>query len=202
MKSLGLALFVMAASTPALAAGLAPAFDFGRIVASAAQTQALSTVVYDPGYVALAYPNGDVPPDRGVCADVVVRAFRAAGVDLQQLVHEDMRTAFSAYPGRWGLRRPDSNIDHRRVLNLETFFQRHGAALAQDTPPHALLPGDVVSWRLPGGLAHIGVVVAPAGAHGRPMIAHNIGAGVEIEDVADAWPRHGLFRYRPAPGAR
>ncbi|HEX3071931.1 MAG TPA: DUF1287 domain-containing protein, partial [Thermoanaerobaculia bacterium] len=125
----------------------------GVRIAEGAQQQIGVTLTYDPSYVSLRYPGGDVPANRGVCADVVVRAFRVAGIDLQRAVHEDMMGAFKRYPALWGLSQPDANIDHRRVPNLMKFFERHGK-----TASGAFLPGDVVAWRLPGGLLHIGVV--------------------------------------------
>lgn len=170
---------------------------FALMVALGAEARTLKPERYDPSYVRLPYPMGDVPDDRGVCADLVIRAFRAAGVDLQQRVHEDMARAFPAYPALWGLRRPDPNIDHRRVPNLETFFTRAGARLPPSGDPAAFLPGDAVSWRIPGNLPHIGVVSTRAGPSGAPLIAHNIGAGSRLEDVLFAWPHTGWFRYRP-----
>jgi uncharacterized protein len=150
---------------------------------------------YDPAYVRIPYPMGDVPDDRGVCADTIVRAFRHAGVDLQQAVHEDMAANFSAYPKTWGLKRPDSNIDHRRVPNLETFFRRRGGALPVSARAADYRPGDIVSWRLTGtGLPHIGVVTRQSEA-GEPKLAHNIGAGTQIEKVLFNWKIAGWFRF-------
>ncbi len=166
----------------------------GQKIAEAAEAQAGVTLYYDPAYVRLAYPMGDVPMDRGVCADVVVRALRAVRVDLQAIVNQDMRADFAAYPKAWALTKPDSNIDHRRVLNLETLFRRKGAALAGGD--EALLPGDLATWRLPGNLPHIGVVSTRMNADKtRPLIAHNVGAGAQVEDVLEAWPIKGRFRY-------
>lgn len=159
---------------------------------------------YDGSYVRLAYPGGDVPADRGVCTDVVIRALRATGLDLQQAVHEDMRRDFSAYPALWGLRGPDRNIDHRRVPNLETWLRRAGHALPVSTRAADYRPGDLVSWRLPGGLPHIGIVSdrLAADGSGRRLVVHNIGAGARVEDVLLAWPPSGhfrLFREAAAP---
>lgn len=162
----------------------------------AAHAQVGVTVVYDGSYVRLAYPGGDVPPERGVCTDVVIRALRATGLDLQQAVHEDMRRDFRAYPALWGLSSPDRNIDHRRVPNLETWLRRAGHALPVRSEAAAFRPGDLVSWRLPGGLPHIGIVSdrpAPGGS-GRLMVVHNIGAGTRVEDVLLAWEPVGHFR--------
>lgn len=164
----------------------------------AAGRQIGRTVVYDPAYVRLAYPGGDVPADRGVCTDVVIRAYREGlGVDLQRLVHEDMARAFRAYPRTWGLTRPDRNIDHRRVPNLETFLTRMGAGLPPGTP---VRPGDLVTQRLPGNLPHILLMDAAMAAPGRPMAIHNVGAGTRREDVLDAWTRTRHFRW-PGPAA-
>jgi uncharacterized protein YijF (DUF1287 family) len=141
---------------------------------------------------------------RGVCADVVVRAFRQQGLDLQRLVHEDMARNFSAYPRTWGLRRPDPNIDHRRVLNLETFLRRRGFALRGSFEPADFRPGDVVSWRLPGNLPHIGIVSdrKAADGSGRPLVIHNVGRGAREEDALFAWPQAGHFRWRFTGAAR
>ncbi|MET0546327.1 MAG: DUF1287 domain-containing protein, partial [Caulobacterales bacterium] len=152
------------------------------------------TLSYDPSYVRLDYPMGDVPMERGVCADVVIRALRAVSLDLQAVVNRDMRSDFSAYPKTWGLKTPDRNIDHRRVLNLEVLFKRSGCALSGGDA--ALLPGDFVTWRLPGNLPHIGVVSTRWNADKtEPLITHNVGSGVQIEDVLNAWPITGRFRY-------
>ncbi len=168
---------------------------------AAAHSQVGVTVHYDGGYTKLAYPGGDVPIERGVCTDVVIRAFRATGIDLQVDVHEDMRANFGAYPRLWALRGTDRNIDHRRVPNLETFFRRRGEALEITGRAADYRPGDIVSWRLPNGLPHIGLVSdrRAADGAGRYLVVHNIGAGARIEDVLFAWPVHGHFRYFPAP---
>lgn len=153
-------------------------------------------VTYDGAYVALAYPNGDVPDNTGVCTDLVIRSFRALGVDLQRLVHEDMAATFSAYPKLWGLSRPDRNIDHRRVPNLEAFFERHGQVLPLSTDPTQYKPGDLVTWRLAGNLPHIGIVsnqLVPGTR--RPMIIHNIGRGPKHEDVLFNYTLNGHYRY-------
>lgn len=183
-------LFGLLAATPAFAQ---PA-DFGRRVALGAEGRTRRLEIYDPAYRSIAYPMGDVPDDRGVCADTVVRAFRAADVDLQQLVHEDMRAAFAAYPKIWGLARPDANIDHRRVPNLETFFSRKGANLGRQVDVATLQPGDVISWRIP--VPHIGVVSTQR-TRARPLMVHNVGAGSRLEDVLFAWPVQRWFRYAP-----
>ena len=154
------------------------------------------TFSYDPSYVKLSYPGGDVPRDRGVCSDVVVRAFRKAGVDLQKEVHEDMKRSFSYYPQQWGAKRPDSNIDHRRVPNLMTYFKRARKDLPLTRDPKEYLPGDVVAWDLGNGLVHIGLVsnLKEQGAE-RHTIIHNIGSGARIEDVLFSWKVIGHYRY-------
>jgi uncharacterized protein len=158
--------------------------------------QTTQTTSYDPSYVKLGYPNGDVPINTGVCADVVVRAFRKAGIDLQKELHEDMKGNFAKYPQKWGARRPDSNIDHRRVPNLMTWLDRQGKAQPITKDAKDYLPGDVVSWELDNGLAHIGMVskIKVEGTD-RHAIAHNIGLGARIEDVLFAWKITGHYRY-------
>jgi uncharacterized protein YijF (DUF1287 family) len=179
---------------PLLAKAQTPSSN-ALIVAKAALAQVGVTTKYDPSYARLPYPNGDIPRERGVCADVVVRAFRAAGADLQTLVHEDMKKSFPAYPQKWQLKKPDPNIDHRRVLNLETFFTRAGKALPVTRKPEDYWPGDVVSWRLDNGLPHIGVVATRPQRNGRPLVVHNIGAGARQEDVLFDFKLTGHFRY-------
>ena len=147
----------------------------------------------------MGYPMGDVPQGRGVCTDVVIRAYRAIGIDLQVLVHEDMRRAFDAYPRIWAMTGPDSNIDHRRVPNLQTFFRRQSAALPVVRRADAYLAGDVVTWMLPGNLPHIGIVTHRKTEAGTPLIVHNIGRGPEVEDMLFAYPITGHYRYRKRP---
>lgn len=151
---------------------------------------------YDPAYVQLAYPNGDVDQTTGVCTDVVIRAFRAQGIDLQQKIHEDMRQAFKSYPKNWGLRKPDPNIDHRRVPNLMTYFARQGKSLKISAHPDHYQSGDLVVWELPSRQEHIGIVLAER-SHDelRPLIGHNVGAGTKVEDVLLAWPIKGHYRF-------
>jgi hypothetical protein len=165
-------------------------------VNAGAVEQTTITMGYDPSYVKIDYPNGDVPPDTGVCADVIVRAFRKAGIDLQKELHEDMKKNFSKYPQKWGARRPDTNIDHRRVLNLTTWFDRQGKSLPITKDAKDYLPGDVVSWELDNGLPHIGMVskIKVEGSD-RYAIVHNIGAGARLEDVLFAWKITGHYRY-------
>ena len=154
------------------------------------------TTSYDPSYQKLQYPNGDVPIETGVCSDVIVRAFRKAGTDLQKEVHEDMKGNFSAYPTKWGLRGTDANIDHRRVPNLQTYLARKGKQVATTGSADTFMPGDVVTWDLGGGVDHVGLVVnvwhKPSQ---RYLIVHNIGAGTRMEDVLFAWKITGHYRY-------
>lgn len=174
-----------------------PAGDVVQSVLEGAERQVGVTVVYDGSYRRLAYPGGDVPPERGVCTDVVVRAYRNAGIDLQVLVHEDMRRAFGAYPQLWGARRADRNIDHRRVPNLATFFARHGEVLPGSRVAADYRPGEIVTWRLASGLPHVGIVSARSSGS-RPLVVHNVGAGTVLEDVLFANPVTGHYRYPPA----
>jgi len=166
-----------------------------RVIA-AAQAETQVTRYYDSSYVKLAYPGGDPPPDRGVCSDVIVRAFRAGGIDLQREVHEDMARHFAAYPHIWGLRAPDPNIDHRRVANLMAFFTRKGKAVPITDHPEDYRPGDIVAWDLGGGLLHMGIVVdLRASPNGPYSLVHNIGAGARLEDVLFDWRIIGHYRY-------
>jgi uncharacterized protein len=172
-----------------------PAHQIRQLVAGAVE-QTGYTRLYDPTYVQLAYPGGDPPPDRGVCSDVVVRAFRRAGVDLQKEVHEDMARHFAAYPKLWHLSAPDPNIDQRRVPNLMTYFTRMGKAQPITKEPEDYLPGDVVAWDLGNGVLHIGVVTDTGAPDSRDYeIVHNIGAGARLEDVLFSWTIIGHYRY-------
>lgn len=189
-------LILLAALAPANAVAAEP--DFPARLVTAASAQIGVTLGYDGAYVKLAYPGGDVPIETGVCTDVVVRAYRALGVDLQQRVHEDMRRAFATYPKLWGLKSPDSNIDHRRVPNLATYFARHGTALeASQTDASLYAPGDIVTWRLPSGVPHIGIVSTRRVAN-RPTVVHNIGLGTRDDDALFAFVVTGHYRYAPA----
>ena len=153
-------------------------------------------VFYDPAYRTIAYPMGDVPAGTGVCTDEVIRAYRALGIDLQKLVHEDMKAAFRSYPRNWGLSRPDTNIDHRRVPNLQVFFTRNGKSLPVTARGADYAPGDLVTWDLGGNVPHIGIVTDRRSADGaRPMIVHNIGAGPRLEDMLFDYRITGHYRY-------
>ena len=163
---------------------------------TAARAQIGITTTYDPAYSRIAYPMGDVVQSKGVCTDVVIRAYRKLNIDFQMLVHKDMQANFSLYPKIWGLKKTDSNIDHRRVPNLEVFFKRQGKALADLQTTDSFKPGDIVSWRLDNGLAHIGIVSNKKTLMaGRPMVIHNIGQGTQEEDVLFAWRIVGHYRW-------
>jgi uncharacterized protein YijF (DUF1287 family) len=155
-------------------------------------------VIYDGSYRAISYPGGDVPDSVGVCTDVIIRSYRALGVDLQKLVHEDMTSAFEEYPRNWELDKPDPNIDHRRVPNLQVFFSRQGAELPLTSEPADYQPGDIVTWLIPGNLPHIGIVVDRWSSDGRrPLVVHNIGAGPVLEDAVFSFEVTGHYRYFP-----
>lgn len=154
-------------------------------------------VTYDPSYFSIDYPNGDVPSDKGVCTDVVIRAYRKLGTDLQKEVHEDMKANFSAYPKIWGLKYTDKNIDHRRVPNLMVFFNRKRAEKPITKNPNDYLPGDVVCWNLGGAITHIGIVVNKKSRDGkRNLIVHNIGGGQVLEDCLFDYKIIGHYRYK------
>lgn len=169
--------------------------DFFIRLARAAEERTRHRVRYNPAYVKLAYPGGDVPKNTGVCSDVVIRAYRRLGIDLQVKVHEDMRKHFAKYPKIWGLKSTDTNIDHRRVPNLMVFFQRHGIVLDKSPRAAAYAPGDIVTWDLGGGTAHIGIV-SSIKIKSRYAIVHNIGAGPKLEDVLFNWKITGHYRYK------
>jgi uncharacterized protein YijF (DUF1287 family) len=175
-----------------------PPSELQRIIQSA-YAQVGVTLRYDPSYVSIPFPGGDVPIDRGVCTDVIVRAYRRIGVDLQVLVNQDMRKAFTAYPRKWGLSRPDPNIDHRRVDNLAVFFGRHGQSLPISKEASDYRPGDIVTLRLPDGRPHIGLV-SDRSTDGRPLLVHNIGAGAQVEDMLFTFTITGHYRYLPGKG--
>lgn len=172
--------------------------EFLKKLVAAAEERTHHTVRYDPAYVRIPYPGGDVPENTGVCTDEVIRSYRAAGIDLQKEVHEDMERNFSAYPQqrRWLLSHTDTNIDHRRVPNLMVFFSRKGETLAITEDSADYLPGDIVTWDLGGRVPHIGIVVHEKSAEGgHHLIVHNIGQGPKREDVLFAWKITGHYRY-------
>lgn len=154
-------------------------------------------VVYDPSYFVIDYPNGDIPEGKGVCTDVIIRAYRKFGVDLQKEVHEDMVSNFEKYPDKWGLLKPDKNIDHRRVPNLMVFFSRFGKEKIISNNPADYHPGDIVVWNLGGGITHIGIVIKQKSADGkRFLIVHNIGNGQEVDDCIFQFEIIGHYSYK------
>ena len=152
-------------------------------------------IVYTPNYVSIKYPNGDVPAKTGVCSDVVIRAYRKLGIDLQKEVHEDMKANFSKYPTKWGLKKTDTNIDHRRVPNLETFFIRKGEKLSITQNPDDYKTGEIITWMLNGKLPHIGIITHKKSPDGNPMIVHNVGGGQVLEDCLFSYEIVGHFKY-------
>lgn len=174
--------------------------NFTMDIVDAAIERTKKTVRYDGSYHSIDYPNGDVPKNIGVCTDVIIRTYRVLGTDLQVLVHEDMKSNFSAYPSKriWGLKSTDKNIDHRRVPNLQTFFSRHGKKLEVTKNKKDYLAGDIVTWILPGNLPHIGIVSDQfSSSTGNPLIVHNIGAGPKLDDMLFDHPITGHYRYIP-----
>jgi len=175
--------------------------SFEDDLVAAALERTTHRINYDGSYYSIKYPNGDVPEHIGVCTDVIIRSYRALGTDLQQLVHEDMALNFNQYPSQiiWGLSRPDPNIDHRRVPNLQTFFVRNGEKLSVTRNGYDYKPGDIVTWMLPGNLPHIGIVINRVNPDtGNPFIVHNIGAGPQIEDMLLEYTITGHYKYVPA----
>ncbi len=173
--------------------------ETGEKIVSAARSQVGVTLSYDPAYMSLSYPNGDVPKDRGVCSDVVIRALREGlSADLQKLVHEDMRGHFSAYPQQWGLSRPDPNIDHRRVPNLRAYFKRRGfeIPLSKAADLTAFEPGDILTCTVPPNLPHVMIVSDRKTGEGRPLVIHNIGQGAREEDRLAEFPLTGHYRWK------
>ena len=173
---------------------------FQENLISAAIERTRQNVSYDGSYFSISYPNGDVPSNVGVCTDVIIRTYRSLGVDLQVLVHEDMAGNFQDYPSEriWGLTKTDKNIDHRRVPNLQTFFQRNGEVLPISTQAKDYSPGDIVSWMLPGNLPHIGIVTNKySEVTGNPLIVHNIGSGPSLDDMLFTYDITGHYRYVP-----
>ena len=177
------------------------ASEFNKDIVSSLIERTTHTVQYDGSYLSIPYPNGDVPPNIGVCTDVIIRAYRTLGTDLQKLVHEDMSANFSLYPSKklWGLNSTDKNIDHRRVPNLQTFFKRHGVTLKNSDNKKDYAVGDIVTWMLPGNLPHIGIVIDRISpTTGNPMIVHNIGRGPKVDDMIFDYKITGHYRYEPS----
>ena len=188
-----LLLLLIAAGGPARAEQASS--RIARILEGAYQQVGVTTI-YDGSYRRLSFPGGDVPIERGVCSDVLIRAYRHVGLDLQLLVNQDMSRSFDSYPQLWGLTKPDPNIDHRRVPNLAEFFKRNGVTLPITTRVGDYRAGDIVSWRLASGVPHIGMI-SDRWQNGRPLIIHNIGAGAQVEDVLFANVITGHYRYDP-----
>jgi len=179
-------------------AGAAQSFE--KNLTNAALERTKHKVRYDGAYMRLAYPGGDVPDSIGVCTDVIIRSYRALGIDLQKLVHEDMVAHFAAYPSKriWGLKKTDRNIDHRRVPNLQAFFTRHGTKLPLSKQAADYKPGDIVTWMLPGNLPHIGIVTDRMNPAGNvPLIVHNIAVGPQLEDCLFRYRITGHYRFQP-----
>ena len=170
---------------------------FAEGLAGAALRLTEQEVLYDPGYYSIDYPEGDVPADRGVCTDVVIRAYRAMDIDLQKEVHVDMVANFELYPTIWGLSRPDPNIDHRRVPNLMRFFERQGTEKEITADAGDYFPGDIVCWNLGGAVTHIGIISNRMSTDGlRPKVVHNIGSGQVLEDCLFDYRIIGHYIYR------
>ncbi len=179
-----------------LSVSLISAQGFYDQLSDAALELTKQQVVYDPGYYVIDYPGGDIPEGRGVCTDVIVRAYRTLGLDLQELVHKDMQANFAKYPQNWGLNYPDKNIDHRRVPNLMKFFERQNASLEITDTAEDYLPGDIVCWNLGGGITHIGIVVnRKTTDYQRYLIVHNIGEGQNLEDCLFKFKIIGHYRF-------
>jgi len=170
--------------------------DFYAKLSDAALSLTKDKVIYDPSYFVIKYPNGDVPKDKGVCTDVVIRAYRKLGIDLQQEVHIDMAKHFSLYPKKWGMTKPDANIDHRRVPNLQFYFTRFGKSLGVSPEASDYKTGDLVTWMIGGKLPHIGIVTNRKSADGkRHLLVHNVGNGQVLEDCLFSYPISGHYRY-------
>lgn len=169
--------------------------NFGEKLSNAAIAIIDPSIVYTADYVSIPFPNGDVASNKGVCTDVIIRAFRQLDIDLQKEVHLDMKANFSIYPKRWGLKKPDTNVDHRRVPNLEVFFERKGEQLKLSKNPDHYKPGDIVTWLINGKMPHIGIVTHLKGQNGNPLVVHNAGWGQVLEDWLFLHDMVGHFRY-------
>jgi len=184
-------------TSPAIAQNITSNTTFADSLVAAAVERTKHQVIYDGSYHSLQYPGGDVADDRGVCTDVIIRSFRVLGIDLQKEVHEDMLKDFQSYPDLWNLRGPDANIDHRRVPNLQQYFTRLNFDLSITTVPADYLPGDLVTWMLPGNLPHIGIVAKEKSIDGRhQLVIHNVGRGPRQEDFLWKHPITGHYRFQ------
>ncbi len=196
LKKANLVIMILLCAAVPGAAQNETAGDPIRRFVDAALERTAHRVWYDGSYLPISYPGGDVPDSIGVCTDLVIRSYRAIGIDLQKEVHEDMSAHFILYPKIWGLQKPDPNIDHRRVPNLQVFFGRHGTPLPVSRDPDDYKIGDLVTWMLPGNLPHIGIVTDQRSRDGhRPLVVHNIGAGPRLEDILFEYEIDGHFRY-------
>lgn len=171
---------------------------FSASLAAAALKRTEQNIVYDPTYYQISFPGGDIPANKGTCTEVLIRSYRSLGIDLQKEVNEDMSRSFRQYPQLWNLRGPDTNIDHRRVPNLQRFFSRKGESLPLSSSPSDYRSGDLVAWRLLDGATHIGIVVpGPGSKSSEPWIVHNIGSGPKWEDGLFSYDIIGHYRYSP-----
>jgi uncharacterized protein len=171
--------------------------DFFNQLSNCANEIIDENIIYDPSYFSIKYPNGDIPKNKGVCTDVIIRSYRKIGIDLQKEVHEDMTLHFDKYPKNWGLRKPDKNIDHRRVPNLMTFFKRQKAEKIITKNSIDYLPGDIVCWNLGGAITHIGIVINKKSTNNnRNLIVHNIGGGQVAEDILFKYKIIGHYRFK------
>ncbi|MFV0536518.1 MAG: DUF1287 domain-containing protein [Dysgonomonas sp.] len=193
MKHISLSIFLFIISLCLQAQGE----DFYKQLSNAAIELTKDKVTYDPRYFSIPYPNGDVPADKGVCTDVIIRAYRKLGIDLQKKIHEDMRSNFSKYPKKWGMKYTDKNIDHRRVPNQAMFFSRFGTVKKISNKGEDYLPGDIVTWDLGKGIVHIGIVTnRKSGDSKRPLIVHNIGQGQVLQDCLFSYKITGHYTYK------
>lgn len=193
MKTIFIGVLLLLASISTQAQG----DNFYKRLSDAAIELTNDRVTYDPKYFTIPYPNGDVPKDKGVCTDVVIRAYRKLGIDLQKKIHEDMKDNFSKYPRKWGMKKTDRNIDHRRVPNQATFFTRFGTVKKISDKGEDYLPGDIVTWDLGRGLVHIGIVTDRKSAdRRRPLIVHNIGQGQVLQDCLFSFNITGHYIYK------
>lgn len=192
MKQISILLFIFASSFFLQAQN-----DFTKKLSDAGISLTEQNVTYDPSYFSISYPNGDVPSDKGVCTDVIIRAYRKVGIDLQELIHLDMKNNFSVYPNIWGLSSTDKNIDHRRVPNLMTYFSRLGETKPITNKPEDYIPGDIICWNLGGAITHIGLVVNKKSTDGqRYLIVHNIGGGQVLADCMFDYKIIGHYSYK------
>lgn len=199
MKSIYLFLFIISFITNESKAQLQTASKpFATKLSDAALAIIDPNIIYDPSYFGIKYPNGDIPKNKGVCTDVIIRAYRKLGIDLQKEVHEDMKSHFSKYPNlkKWGMTKTDTNIDHRRVPNLEVFFERKGTKLAVSKNASDYKTGEIVTWLINNKLPHIGIVTNRKSKDGkRNLIVHNVGNGQVLEDCLFSYTIVGHFKY-------